>query len=213
MSEANKAKIERLSFAEKVTLYLTVLALIVSSIYNSCAIHQNSQNIETAKVAFQISIEPTIDIIFPEKEYGSHVTIQNTSSIVITNIKIFPICYNIKKENESFKIINRQPLESVNLQAESLKPGQQSQVSLNAASCSQLPKTTGDYINSLVIVFHRQIDNKRFVKIEPFIMSASESNPDWASSFYSDWGGDPSLVVGLTGKIKETEEIIFRVDK
>lgn len=208
-------KTKRTLSAERVSLYISVIALILSSAFTTYTIYQNSKTIETSQKAFQISIDSTIDIDFPTDNYGGHFSIRNTSSVDITGIKIFPICYYIKKEDEIFKIISRYPLDPVNLSVEILKPGEQSQVPLKAASCIKLPKNSGDYTNSLVVVFHRQTDNKRFVKIEPFTMSENDPNPLWASTIYSEgrWEGDAAFAIGLIQKIKETEQVFFRVDK
>jgi hypothetical protein len=199
---------------EQWALWLSALALVVSSGLTYWSIRQNSKALETAQNAFQISIDSTIDIDFPTKDYSSEFSIRNTSSVDIADVEVFPICYFIRKESEGFKIISRHPLESFKSPNEILKPGQISKMPLKSTSCSQLPKNTSKYINSLVVVFHRLTDNKRFIKIEPFTMSEDDPNPEWASSLYAEgsWAGDPIVAVGIIEKIKETEKVLFKVD-
>jgi hypothetical protein len=63
-----------------------------------------------------------------------------------------------------------------------------------------------------VVVFHRRIDNKRYISVKPFMMSDDEPDPQWASPFFgeSEWGGDPAVTIGILEKIKSTESVLFR---
>jgi hypothetical protein len=193
-------------------LYVAGAALVLTSIFSSISIHQTSSALETSRQTLQLSIEPVISVDFPDKTYGPNIIIQNTGTVEIADVRIYPNCYFIKKPNEVFQIIDRKPLESFTLTESVLKPGQKSSIPLKSASCANLPKNSSDYVNSLVIVFHRRVDNKRFVIVEPFMMSEDEPNPQWASPFFaeSEWGGDPAFTIGLIEKIRATENVLFR---
>jgi hypothetical protein len=130
----------RLSMAEKISLYIAAEALVLSSIFSSISIFQTSSALEVTRQTLQLSIDPVITVDFPNREYAPSFIIRNTGTVEISDIKIYPNCYFIRRENEVLRIIDRTPLESVTLSEAILLPGQKTLIPLKTASCALLPK-------------------------------------------------------------------------
>lgn len=214
MSESQESSQNRFSLSEKIGIYIAVISLIATSIFSAYSIYQNSQNMEVSRIALEMSVEPSIDIMLPEN-YGQEISVQNTSTVNLTDLRAFPVCYYLWKGKDGFEIRDRQPLTPINLSLQILKPKERSVIPLESTSCAKLPKIEGSYVNALVVTFRRQADNKRFVKVEPFVMSSTDPNPGWASSIQAEsgWRGEPSAFIGISGIIKETETALFGMGK
>ena len=68
-----------------------------------------------------------------------------------------------------------------------------------------------------MIVFHREVDNKRFVKIEPFggdfYNGTPIAIPAYSNSRTAIGGGNPAGFVETLKKIEETEKVFFRAEE
>lgn len=183
---------------------------------------QNSQTIQTASDALVLSINPTLNVQYPSANAPDAITVRNTSPIIVTNIDAFPICYLISADDKR-EIVERVQAASI-VKPTRAKLESNEEIKLSARqvinSCS-IPETSDKSSNrffSLVIVFHREIDNKRFVLIEPF-GGGTENGIPLAIPMLGDRNTSSSGGKSISGlitsleKITRIEKILFRADE
>lgn len=217
--EKQKAVENKIDWNVKLTL-ITAIASVVSTLVSMFVIYQNSQSIKTAQESFALSVPPTVNIDFPIiGSTSDSITLQSTSPFAIVNLELYSVCYVVSKGDS--KITARYQSSAIN---STNRLGPRERFDLNAGSLisecnSQLPPNLNNadvnVYRSLILVFHREIDNKRFVKIEPFAGHIEDNEiyifPLYSSKF-APVGGYPYKLIDVVKEIESTEKLFFRVE-
>lgn len=192
------------------------LTLLAVSFIQTIIIFQNSCNIKTAQDAFSLSVTPTLDIEFQ----SDRVLLRNTSNYPMLKIEAYPIVYKI--DTVQRKITNRtQPGGRLSILAR-LEPKQSIEIPNSTIIFIDPVKTWGppnsdeSIVWSLVIVFRREVDQRRFVRIEPFFAVVTDGKasmlPVYAYNNVSH-GGPPDALITITQEIERTEKQLFRANE
>jgi hypothetical protein len=206
----------------KITDWITAFGALIGVFAGIWVISQNSATIKTANDALRISQAPTLNIEFPGIEKPQNFRIQNTGSVNIISIEAYAVCYSISTD-ELREITHRDQSASLIQPAYSkLESGDRFDLSASVImeKCTiPMPlDTKSNRLFALIIAFHRETDNKRFVHIEPFGGAFENGDalaiPAYASSKAGSFGGSSisGYVTSLT-KIEEMEKTFFRVEQ
>jgi len=164
---------------------------------------------------YSLSSPPSVEIDLLTKQGGDAVSFHNTGAHNIVNLEVYPIAYTLSGSPP--KIMNRmQPTGDMRV-AEQLKSNETIQFPSSRFTFmfeGTDPVTRSLNFIALVVVYRREIDNKRFVTIEPFFMS-TENDRRYIGPLYSgkNWAqsGSPEMFLGVVKEIIDTEKVLFRV--
>jgi hypothetical protein len=164
---------------------------------------------------YSLSAPPSLEIDLIVKEGGDVVSFHNTGAHNIINMEVYPVAYTLS--GSPLKITNRiQPSGNMRV-ADKLKSNDTiefptSRFTLMYEGTDQVTQSL-NFI-ALVVVYRRELDNKRFVAIEPFFLS-TENNKRSMGTLYSGgtWShsGSPEMFLSVVKQIVDTEKILFRV--
>lgn len=217
-----KTRLRQLFEGIKITDWITALSAFSSVFFGIWVISQNTATIKTANEALRLSLTPTVGIEYPSTKKPGTFTIQNTGTDTISSVEVFPSCYLITT-NDAREIIQINHSSSLLQPAqEKLEIGKQIPLSalriMEACPIPEPSNTSANRFLALIVVFKREIDNKRFVHIEPFGGTIENGQPiavPYYQSTNSAMGGGRNVygVVTSIKKIEELEKTFFRADK
>jgi hypothetical protein len=182
------------------------LALIT----NTYVVYQNSLTINNARDAVLLSMEPSIEVQFQ----SDSAFVLNTTSMVVTDIRVHPITYKIQPE--PFRILDRNKPGSNYLLAGELLARQRIPIPLSQlieTRAYNLKSNDPNIIRVAVITFRREVDLKRFFVIE--IFHAASINGKLAlfpifSGKNTAVAGPPDYFVQLVNEIEKLERTFFK---
>ncbi len=164
---------------------------------------------------YSLSAPPSLEIDLTTKQGGDIVSFHNTGAHNILRMEVYPIAYTLS--GSPLKITNRiQPTGDMRI-TDKLKSNDT--IEFPASRFTFMYEGTDQATRSLnfialVVVYRREIDNKRFVTIEPFFLS-TENDKRFMGPLYSgkNWaqGGSPDTFLGVVKEIVDTEKVLFRV--
>jgi len=144
---------------------------------------------------------------------NQNIQIQNTSPFTLSNVDIYLTQYKIEKD----EILQRNQAEKP---ASHLERFEQKQIiTLRSPDVFQLvnyKQYTGDQFYSFVIVSHGEIDNKRFVDVEPFSAATLENQITFFPLYAGKgtvFGGPPKRLIKILDEIEMIEKKLFRYDE
>ena len=195
-------------------------SLFITLLFNFFVIQQNSQAIKSSQESVRLtqqalyaSINPSIEIQFPQSQRPPIIQIQNTSPYPLINISVYAVKYKF----ENFKLVDRTRPDQLFLSAEQLESKQT--ISLDASNIfqtMQFEEYNKGHFFSLILVFYRESDRKRIVKIEPFLAGLGDDNYYYLYTPYEvkeqASSGSPESMMGMTQEIEKIEKILFRVE-
>jgi hypothetical protein len=127
--------------------------------------------------ALSLSVPPSIEITIQANATSiPDIVVENTGQHELTNLRLSPISYVIAKE--PMKVLYRLPRLSLEI-AKSLKPREKVTIPANKIDFHAPAELLNDKtikMIAMVVVFRRQLDNKRYVEIEPFITETIEGH-------------------------------------
>jgi hypothetical protein len=198
--------------ATKAAWFAGVIAFL-ALITNTYVLFQNSLTINNARDAVLLSMEPSIEVQFQ----SDSAFVLNTSSMVVTDIRVHPITYKIQPE--PLRILDRNKPGSNYLLAGELLARQRIPIPL-----SQLIETRNNSLKSndpniirvAVITFRREVDLKRFFVMEIFY--AASINGKLAlfpilSGKNTAVTGPPDYFVQLVNEIEKIERTFFKTSE
>lgn len=167
--------------------------------------------------AFSLSIPPSVEITLssPPSLNQKEVIIENTGQHELINVELTPVFYRV--DATELKITSRQvPSNGIKL-LDNMKPRQTYSISVEASTffvdAKALDKQNELTFVALAVTFRRKADNKRFVEIEPFLISGLENQkilyPLYANKS-SGMGGNPETFIKAMREIIEIEKFMFR---
>lgn len=204
----------------KITDWITASGAFIGIVVGIWVILQNSASIQTANDALRSSQLPALTVEYPGINKPQNFLVQNTSTFSIRSIDAYSVCYSISTE-ESREIMHRDQSASLIRPAyKKLKQGDYLTLAATAImeTCT-IPApsdTKSNRIFALVLVFHREVDNRRFVHIEPFGGGIENGEvlaiPAYSSAKTASFGGNStSGYVTSLRKIEDLEKTLFRV--
>lgn len=164
---------------------------------------------------YALATLPTIEVSLSRK--GDEVIFRNNSSHPLISIEAYSVGYKI--DGSPKQIINRTQPSAGEKVASKLKPNEI--VSLPTDRFTfwyQDPDKMTQDLNflALVIIFRRELDNRRFTTIEPF--SLVDFDNDGKRELMSLYAGNntgisgpPKPLIDILKEITETEKIFFRI--
>jgi len=202
--------------------FISIVISLVALLFSAIALIQYSKTNKLAKEAREISIAPVLRLYFQISNEGAMVTLKNISNIVVTEIKLTSINYEIK--NNPCEITKRQssPGMIVAAQMFGLFP---SRSRLKGGESFNLLPGLLVYGNvdegglcSAVITYRRELDLKKFAVIVVFRaydLDPARTHPRFEillgeqTSFLEFNSSDALNQLRL---IQETEKMIFKID-
>jgi hypothetical protein len=191
------------------------IALIVAAIVQPIALWQNSRSIKTAEEAFLLSRTPSIEFDFRT----DRILIKNLSNDPLVEVEAAIIRYVVNFKEE--KIVYRNTIGQRAFVPEKIEPKDEVSV---AAVGLDLDETLGEPLKqneslawSLVLIFHRKVDHKRFVKVEAFVAPKIEGAPSLfplkTYKTYGAGGGAPYGIIKTFQQIEWMEKALYRADE
>ena len=163
---------------------------------------------------YSLSAPPSLEVDLITREGGDVVTFHNTGAHNMVSMEVYPIAYTVSRS--PLKITNRiQPTGNMQVAAKLISnetiefPTSRFTLMFEGAD----PVTQSLNFIALVVVYRREIDNKRFVTIEPFFLTTENakrfmgplySGKTWAQS------GSPEMFLAVVKEIVDTEKVLFR---
>lgn len=198
-------------FTDWASLAITFVGVLVAL----AVLYQNTITINLASDTFRLSLAPELELQYPSESQRDNISIRSASAGILTDFKIFPICYLVST-NESREIIQRHQSTAIDsvkkLSKDDFLDVPAADV-IDRCPIAETTDTSANRIYVLVISFYREVDRKRFVNVEIFSGGVSNGSPT-AIPIYADGrastGGNPSGIVRTLQKIEETERTFFR---
>lgn len=183
------------------------------------AIFQNTENIKTAQKTFLSAVNPSLNLDFPINVANGKIIITNTSPDEVVNIQVFSVCYIVTGAKNEISLRSQSdpfPIEKNRLGAAKGKLEIPAKELMISCKFPNQPMALFDKeFSSIVIVYHRNVDNKRFVKIEPIFISNKDDgffvSPVYADKTPSNWGNAQDRI-SLLKEIEQTERVLFRAE-
>lgn len=218
----NKASTQKgslINLVVLITALITAIASLATALTTYWLVDQSKQTISIAKDGFYLSVSPSINVSFQSQAGRENLLIQNTSQYALENIEVYSINYEFSTEPRMF--ISRNQRRGSHFAYDAIPVGSEIAIPLGSLTfdidqTSKSESTNEERrIRSAVIIFHRAIDKKRFVRIEPYI-AYKNGESIVAMSLYASSSsgvrGDPSLNVFYIKSIIDTEKVLFRAD-
>jgi hypothetical protein len=191
------------------------IALILAAIVQPIALWQNSRSIRTAQEAFLLSQTPSVEFDFR----NDRILIKNLSNYPLVEVEAAIIRYVVNFKEE--KIVYRNTSGQRTFVPEKIAPKEEVSV---AAAWLNLDETLGEPLKqnesvawSLVLIFHRKIDRKRFVRVEAFDAPNIEGVPSFfplkTYKTYAAGGGAPYGIIKTFQQIEWMEKALYRADE
>lgn len=203
--------------------WIAALTGILAIIVNAYVIYQNSQSIRTAQQAFYLSIPPSVDLIYPAANQPPVVYVQNTGPYSLVDVKVYAISYLF----DGSKMIGRSQSAGYIASSESLQPKQQIEITASNLLFNKLAfqsfrlaaveegriELDGSHPQALVTVFRRELDQKRFIKIEPYHAIKIEDSihvlPMYVTLNRGRTTMEPQVEANVVIEIQRTEKLFF----
>ena len=153
-----------------ITEWITAASALFGTMAALYVLTQNSRTIKTAKNILQLTVVPSANVEYPDSSNNNSFVFQNTSSIALSNIEVYKAWYFVSRTNPP--LIERRHQSSA-LRTEA-KLENLEKIYIPVQHIMHVDPTLldiqieGNMYYSVIFVFHREIDNKRFVKVEPF---------------------------------------------
>jgi hypothetical protein len=210
----------------KITDYISSLAALIGIIFGIWVINQNTQTIKTAQDSFLLSLPQTLEIMLPSIK-DPNFYIKNTNQNAIKNVEVYFVKYLrsrtrhelfYRKKSTSAKDLDRvEPGGKFTISPAEVLDAENSVTDVENEDYNQeIAEGIPYYV--VVVVFHRVIDNKRFVNVEPYtkLNLKDEIHPSYSYVYGKKNVGHASIDFSYNVKIikemEETEKILFRAD-
>jgi hypothetical protein len=159
----------------------------------------------------QLGNLPGISIEFDQ----DGVIVKNIGRYPLLDIEMHRIAYQIQRDPR--KILERLQVGGKFLVAEKLPRNDFKRLSIPEVvfpkDVGHYPRNDVDNYRSIVLVYRREVDQKCFVKIEPFIAGDIKGKtmliPLYADHHFAGTG-PPSIFISILQEIENTERVLFR---
>lgn len=166
---------------------------------------------------YSLSTPPSVEVdLLTSGDGNDEVSFRNNGAHTITDVEVYPVGYTLS--GSPLKITNRiQPAGDMKV-ADKLTSNDKikfptRRFTLSYEGSEPILQTLN--FVALVIVYRREIDNKRFVTIEPFFLSALNDRRVLGTLYggrLSAQSGPPGKFLEVVKEIMDTEKVLFRVD-
>jgi len=173
--------------------------------------------IKKQEEAFSLSIPPSIEISLesaPTTEKNDLV-IENTGQHEIVSVELTPVLYRIQAD--TMKITSRDVPSNGLKVSSSLGPRQKVTITTEAATffinAGTLNNPNEMVAVAMVVTFRRKADNRRFVEIEPLLITGFNDKKvlyHLYSNKSTAIAGQPQIFMNIVKEILESERLMFR---
>jgi hypothetical protein len=186
-----------------------VLIAVLATAINTVVIIQNSRALRATQESLALTTRPSVGVIFRE---GS-AFVKNTGRYTVTDLELYVVAYFVEKRSGLYTVIDRNQSGGMSHsrlvpQGEFLIPARPLVADFGAPE-----GFAGHTIRNIVVVFHRELDNRRFALMEPFMTATIDDRLAFFPLYSRPGVGGSTPFLAALKQIEEMERVWFRDDE